>query len=211
VDLGHESFHPRATIFRRLAPALPASPSRRTFTRPEETHQEPGGRVIVQIFSNTPAWVFVLLFVLLAFGVMQTRTRSVRRFPALLLPAGMIVLSLAGINSSFGLMPVPLAAWAVALAIAAVVGYALFRDRRVEFDATEQKFFVPGSWMPLVVIMAIFFTKYVYAVMRALNADVISTPAFVVALSTIYGLLSGYFAARAFNLIKTAQRVPRLV
>jgi hypothetical protein len=125
-------------------------------SRARGTHQEPGGRVIVQIFSNTPAWVFVLFIVLLAFGIMQTRTRSVRRFPALLLPTGRIVLSLAGINSSFGLTPVPLAAWAIALAISAVVGYALFRDRRVEFDTTEQKFFVPGSWMPLVVIMAIF-------------------------------------------------------
>jgi len=33
--------------------------------------------VIVQILSHTPAWVFVLFFVLLVFGLMQTRTRKV--------------------------------------------------------------------------------------------------------------------------------------
>jgi hypothetical protein len=49
--------------------------------------------------------------------------------------------------------------------------------------------------------------KYVYAVMHALNADVISAPLFIVFLSAVYGLLSGYFAARAFNLIKKAQMV----
>jgi len=163
--------------------------------------------LLVQILSNTPAWVFVLFLALLAFGLMQTRTRPVGRIPALLLPAGMIALSLAGINSSFGLRLVPLAAWAVALGIATLVGYAVFRDRRVEYDATEKKFLVPGSWVPLAVIMAIFFAKYLYAVMHALDAAVLSEPLFIVALSAGYGLLSGYFAARAFNLIKTAEMV----
>ena len=163
--------------------------------------------MIVQILSNTPTWVFVLFVVLLVFGLMQTRTRTVRKIPALLLPAGMIALSLAGINSSFGLRPVPLTSWTIALAITAFVGYALFRDKRVAYDATAEKFFVPGSWVPLAVIMAIFFAKYVYAVMHAFNADVISTPLFTVVLSAVYGLLSGYFAARTLNLIKQAQKV----
>lgn len=161
--------------------------------------------MIVQILANTPPWVFVLFVVLLVFGLMQTRTRTVGKIPALLLPVGMIALSLAGINSSFGLMPVPLASWAIALAMAAFVGHALFRDKRVRYDATEKKFSVPGSWLPLVVIMAIFFAKYVYAVMRAFNAEIISAPLFIVGLSAVYGLLSGYFAARGLNLIKQAQ------
>jgi hypothetical protein len=161
--------------------------------------------LIVQILSNTPAWVFALFVVLLVFGLMQARTRTVRKIPALLLPAGMIALSLAGIHSSFGLGPVPLASWVTALAIATLAGYALFRDKRVRYDATAGAFFIPGSWMPLAVIMAIFFAKYVYAVMHALNASVIAAPLFVVALSAVYGLLSGYFAARALTLIKRAQ------
>jgi len=163
--------------------------------------------LIVRILSNTPTWVFALFLALLVLGLMQTRTRTVRKIPALLLPAGMIALSLAGINSSFGLRLVPLASWAAALAIAVLVAYALFRDKRVEYDATEEKFLVPGSWAPLVVIMAIFAAKYVHAVMRAFNAEVISAPLFIVALSAVYGLLSGYFAARAFNLLKRAQMV----
>lgn len=162
--------------------------------------------MIVQILSHTPAWVFVLFVVLLAFGLMQTRTRSVRKVPALLLPAGMIALSLAGIHSSFGLEALPLASWAAALALAAWLGYALFRDKRVRYDATEAKFHVPGSWMPLVVIMAIFFAKYVYAVLRANGADLVSAMPFIVGLSAVYGLLSGYFAARGLNLIMRARQ-----
>lgn len=162
--------------------------------------------MIAQILSHTPAWVFALFFVLLVFGLMQTRSRRVRLIPALVLPAGMVVLSLAGVHSSFGLTFVPLVSWAIALAFAAYAGYVVFGDEKVRYDAATSKFFVPGSWVPLAVIMAIFFAKYVYAVMRAFDAEAISTPQFVVFLSAVYGLLSGYFAARALNLVRRVQK-----
>jgi hypothetical protein len=126
--------------------------------------------------------------------------------PALLLPVGMLALSLWGIYSSFGLTTIPLAAWGMAIAIATVVGYTFFRDTRIHCTATDGNFFIPGSWAPFVVMMAIFFTKYVYAVMHAFNAEVISTPLFIGTLSAVYGLLSGYFSSRAGNLIKLAQK-----
>jgi hypothetical protein len=163
--------------------------------------------LIVQILSHTPVWVYGLFFALLVFGLMQTRTRTVGKIPALLLPAGMFGLSLWGIYSSFGFRTIPLAAWGLAMAVVTVVGYAFFTDTRIHCDATHGKFFIPGSWVPFVVMMAIFFTKYVYAVMHAFNAEVVSTTAFIGALSAVYGILSGYFTSRAVNLIKLAQSV----
>jgi uncharacterized integral membrane protein len=95
----------------------------------------------------------------------------------------------------------------MAIASATVVGYTFFRDTRIHGKATDGTFFIPGSWVPLVVMMAIFFAKYVNAVMHAFNAAVIATPLFIGALSAVYGLLSGYFSSRAVNLIKLAQKV----
>ena len=163
--------------------------------------------MILQVLANTPTWVFALFVLLLGLGLMQTRTRVVRRLPALILPAGMVALSLAGINSSFGLKPMPLLCWVIALVFASLVGYYFFRDTDVQYDATTHAFVVPGSWVPLAVIMAIFFAKYIYAVMRAFNAAVLDTTPLVVMLSAIYGLLSGYFAARALNLVHLARKV----
>ncbi len=163
--------------------------------------------MIVQFLSHTPSWVYATFFVLLVFGLIQTRTRTVSKLPALLLPAGMLALSLWGIYSSFGLATMPRAAWGMAMASATVVGYTFFRDTRIHGTATDGTFFIPGNWVPLVVMMAIFLTKYVYAVMHAYNADVIATPLFIGALSAVYGLLSGYFASRAVNLITLAQKV----
>lgn len=163
--------------------------------------------MIGQILSRTPTWVFALFLVLLVFGLMQTRTRTVRKIPALLLPLGMVALSLAGVQSSFGLGAVPVASWAIALALAAVAGLVLFRDERVKYDPAAGTYFVPGRWAPLAVIMAIFFAKYVYAVMKALDVAAVDAMPFVVGLCAVYGVLSGYFAAKALNFVRLAREV----
>lgn len=157
---------------------------------------------MMAILSNTPPWVFGLFGLLLAVGLLQTRTRPVHRLPALLLPIGMAALSLAGIQSSFGLRPVPLVSWGLGLAASACVGLALWPGTGASYDRQTRSFRVPGSEWPLGVIMAIFFAKYGYAVMRALQVGPITEPLFIAALSGVYGLLSGYFAARAIALAR---------
>lgn len=161
---------------------------------------------MMQILSHTPTWVFVLFVVLLAFGFMQTRSRNVNKFLAYLLPVGMVFLSLAGVQSSFGLTLVPVTLWAAGLALTTFIGYTFFRDTRVSFDPNRNAFYIPGGWVPLVVIMAIFFTKYTVAVMTSLKIDAASSPAFAIVLSLAYGCLSGYFSSRAANLLAQARK-----
>ena len=161
--------------------------------------------MIAQILIHTPLWVYGLFVVLLAFGLQQTRSRSVNAALAYLLPFGMIALSLAGINSSFGMKPAPIAMWALGLLLVTVIGLKHFRDDGVTFTRSSRSFFIPGSWTPFFVIMAIFFTKYVFAVMRALDAEIVTTNTFIAALSLAYGCFSGYFSSRAVNLVSKAK------
>ena len=161
---------------------------------------------MTQILSHTPTWVFGLFLGLLVFGLLQARDRKVNRYAAYLLPVGMFALSLSGVQSSFGLAPVPVALWAAGLAGATLAGWRWFREPRVAFDAAGEAFLIPGSWMPLVVIMAIFFTKYVFAVMRALDLELARASWFTMVLSLAYGCFSGYFAARAVGLLDCERR-----
>lgn len=160
--------------------------------------------MILQILSHTPVWVFGLLLGLLGLGLMQARTRSVRKAPALLFPAGMIALSVAGIHWSFGFTALAVASWFVAAATATACGYAYLRDKNVLWQKNEGKFFIPGSWVPLAVMMTLFSLKYVHAVMKVIHPDSVAAPVFIGTLSAVYGLLSGYFSARAANLITLA-------
>jgi hypothetical protein len=161
--------------------------------------------MITQILIHTPVWVYGLFIALAVFGLQQTRSRNVSAVLAYFLPFGMIALSLAGINSSFGIKPAPIAMWAIGLLIVTVIGFKHFRDDRVTFTRSSRSFFIPGSWTPFFVIMAIFFTKYVFAVMHAFDAEIVTTNAFVAALSLAYGCFSGYFSSRAVNLVSKAK------
>lgn len=157
--------------------------------------------MIAQILIHTPLWVYCLFIVLIAFGLRQTRNRNVNAVLAYVLPFVMIALSLAGINSSFGIKPAPIAMWALGLLTVTVIGFKHFRDDRVTFSPSSRSFFIPGSWTPFFLIMAIFFTKYMFAVMRAFDAELVTTSTFVAALSLAYGCFSGYFSSRALNLV----------
>jgi len=162
---------------------------------------------MIQILSRTPTWVFALFAALVAFGLLQARSRNVKTALAYLLPVGMVALSLSGIESSFGFEPAPLAAWAVGLTAIAFIGYKVFPHKGISFNAANGSFFIPGSWAPLAVIMAIFFTKYAFAVMQGFGAEAARSPTTALVLSLVYGCLSGYFVARAASLVAAARKM----
>jgi hypothetical protein len=68
--------------------------------------------MITQILSNTPLWVYGLFIALLVFGLQQARSRKVNAYLVFILPIAMIVLSITGISSSFGLTLLSLSMWA---------------------------------------------------------------------------------------------------
>lgn len=160
---------------------------------------------MLQILSHTPTWIFVLFAGLLGFGLIHTRNRSVKRLLAYVLPAAMVALSLSGVQSSFGFKLLPVAAWAIGLVVAAFVFYRALPNRGISFDPERNVFFVPGSWGPLAVIMAIFFTKYVLAVVQG-RTGIAVAPGTAAAISLAYGGFSGYFCARAASLMAAANR-----
>ena len=159
-----------------------------------------------QVLSHTPVWVFFLFAALLAFGLLQSRDRSVKPLLAYVLPVGMIALSLAGVQSSFGFTASSIGFWAVGLVTVALIGHRFLPLHGVEYVPQARSFSVPGSWMPLLVIMAIFFTKYAVAVLRGFGSPLVEQQAFAALLSLAYGGFSGYFAARALGLIAAARR-----
>ena len=153
--------------------------------------------MLVEIIRRTPSWVFVLFFVLLALGYFQSKDRTVSRGQVAILPVAMIALSLHGVASAFGIAPVGLISWAVGAATAVRLGMMLIKTRGVSVSAETRSFFVPGSWLPLALMMAIFFTKYAVGVIVARQLPFAGESVFVGLVSLCYGLLSGVFLARA--------------
>ena len=167
--------------------------------------------MLVQILKHTPLWVFGLFFGLAYIGSLQSKTRLVSRHRLAILPIAMLCLSFLGVWSSFGHNLTALAPWACALIAVVTFSLALAPPRSVSYSPASKLFTVPGSWVPLALMMCIFFTKYAVAVARALNPDSSNSFAFVAVICTIYGLYSGIFLARALRVARVAKQPPAML
>lgn len=165
--------------------------------------------MLLQILANTPKWVFVLFAALLWLGLSQLLTRRVGLSRITGLAIGMSVFSLYGTMSAFAGVPMALLAW---LAGAAAV-FALLAGRAAplgtRYDAATRRFTVPGSAVPLAVMMGIFLTKYAVGITLGMQPAVARDLLFALAVSAVYGAFSGVFAACAARLWRLAMAQER--
>ena len=157
--------------------------------------------MVLQILKGTPTWVFALFLALLAIGFAQSRPRSVGLWRLSLLPGAFIAFSLYGVIAAFGAQPAELACWASGIAAAVLAGRTLAPGSGARWDAAAGRFQVPGSWAPLALMMAVFFTRYAIAASMAMHPGLAKQAAFTAAASLAYGLLSGTFLARALKVL----------
>ncbi len=160
--------------------------------------------MLISIFQHTPIWVFGLFAVLLVLGWLQSRPKSVGRTRASILPVLMLALSFHGVVEAFGVGPESLSAWVLGVVLSAAACLKLGIPRGVRYSEQTGRFHVPGSWMPLGLMMAIFLVKYGVAVMQARHLPQVGTAAFAVGAGLCYGLLSGVFLGRRLVVWRSA-------
>lgn len=154
-----------------------------------------------EIIADTPRWVFLVLVALLIAGCLQTRPRTTPFRRVVALPALMVALSAIGIWSTFGAAPLAVACWAGGLLTGAVAGRQLMSDRAIVYRVEPALFELPGSWIPLLLMMLIFATRYAAGVTAALQPDLLQSPPYLVSACTAYGVLSGFFLGRLSRLL----------
>lgn len=161
------------------------------------------------VLKNTPAWVWGLLAALLALGLSQVRARQVSQIRMTIMPLAMTGLSLWGTASAFGksaLFGYVVLAW---LASALVVGGLIAMTRPsagTRHDAASRSFWIPGSWLPLALILGIFLTKYVVGVDLVMQPGLAQDGRYALVVGALYGICSGAFAGRSARLWRLALR-----
>ncbi len=155
--------------------------------------------MILEILKGTPYWVFILFFVLLALGFNQSRPRTVGSKRVFILPICMIGLSIYGVYSAFSLEMIAFTSWSIGALISVGLGALLFSAKKTVFNEDTQSFSVPGSWVPLLLMMAIFFTKYFVGYSQAVGLPFIESVTFIATIALLYGAFSGLFLARSLS------------
>jgi hypothetical protein len=161
------------------------------------------------VLTKTPLWVGGLFAGLLALGLSQTRDRQVSRLRMAIMPLAMSGLSLWGTASAFGRSPLfgyIMLAWAVG---ALLVGGLVARTPApggTRHDAASRSFQIPGSWLPMALILGIFLTKYIVGVDLTMQPGLAHDARYGLVVGSLYGVFSGSFAGRAIRLWRLVLR-----
>ncbi|MBS0445816.1 MAG: hypothetical protein JSR59_07690 [Proteobacteria bacterium] len=166
--------------------------------------------MLLQIVEHTPVWVWGLLAALIALGASQARDRDVSLGRVTVLPFGLIVLSLFGVTSAFGHQPTALFAWLVGAGAAAAIARRLLAVRGATWSSATRLFHVPGSWLPMVLILGLFAVKYFAGACLAIEPRLAGDATFAGSCSLAYGVFSGCFLGRALSLRRVAGGVGAL-
>ena len=145
--------------------------------------------------ASLPVWPFVILAVLVALGVRQSRDRVVKPGTLAKVALAMLALSLYGVIAAFGAGVVPVLAWALGFSTSVFLGGPVLTPRGLARDGNAVR--VPGSWLPLGLMVGIFAAKFALGFATGVGAHVVHETWFVAAVSAVLGLFSGAFAARA--------------
>ena len=160
---------------------------------------------VVLIITRTPLWVWGVFMLLAWLGGRQLRASKMSLRHVIVLPLAMTALSLFDTVSVFGGQLAVLSAWTLAAGGCAAGVLAIPVPITTRFDATSSTFRVPGSALPLVLMLGIFATKYALGVATAVFPLQVQSAAVALSCAALLGAFSGAFAARAVRLLRLRQ------
>jgi hypothetical protein len=154
---------------------------------------------ILEIFKRTPTWVWAILAALVVLGAIQLRDRLVKRYTVLIAPAAFLVVGLmASARGSTGLV-----VWALSVAMVAIATYVVWRPTGgASYVAEGDQLQMPGSAIPMLLMLSIFVLNYAINVWLAINPALRAESAWQVIPALVLGTLSGVFIGRAATLFR---------
>ncbi|WP_151632251.1 DUF6622 family protein [Noviherbaspirillum aerium] len=157
--------------------------------------------MLQQMLINTPVWVWALLAFLIVRGVMSGIGRETGIRKLFIMPLAMLALSIHGMAASFGADPFAAPAWLAATVAGTALAWALFSLDSVSVYPERGTVFQQGSWMPLMLMLAIFFVKYAVNVILHVAPQARQDGGFVIAVCVLYGLFNGIFIGRLLRIL----------
>ena len=162
--------------------------------------------MFIAIVQHAPRWVWFLLVGLLALGVSLSFPRRITLRRAVLVPIALLTLSLYSVVSVFAQAPLALAAWASGIAAALALTSALDLWRGIRWSAADARLAVPGSWLPMLLIVGLFSVKFGVGVRLAMGPGLALDPGFAATLGMLYGTFSGLFLGRGVAMWQVGHR-----
>ncbi len=156
--------------------------------------------MIIKILGHTPIYVWVILVMLVVLGFTQTRDREVSRKRVAVMPIAFIVLALSGVMRRAESLPMNLAAWLLGFAAMWFFARNFVTVRGAFLSSNGKRVYVPGSWLPITLIVGLFLINYTVAVLAALHPGLTADAPFSMSCNMVFGIFAGLFWSRSWSL-----------
>jgi hypothetical protein len=161
--------------------------------------------MFIAILRQVPYWVWILLPALIVLGMAQTLPRQRTLQSATLIPLAMVALSLYGVLAVFPRQAMPVLAWGLGLSMAATLCHVRQLWRGIEWSGSDRRLLIPGSWLPLAVILGLFSVKFAVGMALGMQPGLRMNPGFASVVGLAYGSFSGLFLGRGIAVWKAAR------
>lgn len=164
---------------------------------------------LLPILQGAPVWVWALLALLLFLGIRSLRTRSVPVASLVALPLAFFGLSVTNLLPLDGLAPLRIGVWIAALMVGTIPGWFVVRPQRIVVDRARGRISVPGSVVPIILMLAAFAGGFYFGYLFARYSELKTDPATLIMASTYRGLMSGYFLGQTIRLFRLYRSTPQ--
>ncbi|MET0519624.1 MAG: DUF6622 family protein [Burkholderiaceae bacterium] len=167
-------------------------------------------QILLTVLGHIPRWVWAILAFIVVMGLIQSRDRLMGRGRLMVLPLAWTAFGAWGVEQAFGLHTLPLLAWGAGL----LIGLALLRraggPAGARFDGDSGRFFVPGSWLPLALMLAIFVAKFALGMSLAFQPELADLGPVQAGFSLVFGSIGGALLGRSRQILARAPAALRM-
>jgi len=157
------------------------------------------------VLSHMPFWVWAILGYIVLMGLKQTREMQLTHRRLIVLPGLWLCFGAWGVIGRYGLLSLPTMAWLAGLAIGLGL---MFRSgdaaEGARHDAETGHYVVPGSWLPLGLMLSIFVAKFAQGVCLSVHPEWTGLLIVQVATGLAFGTISGCMLGRSARILRAA-------
>ena len=153
---------------------------------------------MLKIIANIPLFVWPLFAVLLIGGLKARKTRLVPLKDLLLIPIAFFGWSLFSFFDRYASDPLAILLWILSLGVGSFIGFSHIQRLNLRCERQKKAIEMPGSWIPLMLSMSIFTTKFSMGMMRAMLPHLENSILFL-GLELLSGIFLGIFTGRGVS------------
>lgn len=152
----------------------------------------------MEILSNAPWWIYALACILVIFGLIATRRRTISLYRLYFLPTLFTIWNLVWLlgllKGHYSLMLL----WVVGIGLGVLIGYRTVHHWKVKADHKKTQIILPGSYSTLVIILSAFLLRYYFLYQHKFHPEMVKNILSSEALFS--GIITGIFVGRSFDL-----------